>query len=441
MKDKVLILGAGMVVQPIVDYLLHRGITVTLASRTVEKVQKAIGKHKKGYAVQWNVDDLETLEKLIRTHDLVVSLLPYVHHMKVAEICIRLQTDMVTTSYVSDQMNALDEKARKAGIILLNEIGVDPGYDHMTAMKIIDKTHAGGAKIEEFYSLCGALVAPEARDNPFNYKFSWSPKGVVMAGNNDARYLKDGRHVYIPSEDLFKNPLEIDFPGVGPLQVYPNRNSLSYIDLYDIPEVKTMYRGTFRYPNWCETFDLMKALGLTKMDEYDARDKTYHLLTAEFAGLKPGSDLRKYIQQKYDLPPEAPAIRAMEWLGLFSEEQSGRQKVTPFDLISDLMVEKMMLKPGERDMVVMQHIFKVKNGDGSGTKITSRMLDFGDQNYTSIARTVALPAAIATKLILEGTICVKGVQIPVISEIYNPVLGELEALGIKMEEKQEIITE
>ncbi len=441
MKNKVLILGAGMVVQPIVDYLLERGISVTLASRTVEKAQKAIGGHHNGRAVQWNIDDADTLAKMIKAHDLVVSLLPYTHHVKVAQACISHRKDMVTTSYVSGPMKALDSAAKNAGIIILNEIGVDPGYDHMTAMQIVDRAHAKGALVEEFYSLCGALAAPEALNNPFNYKFSWSPKGVIMAGNNDARYLKAGKQVYIPTVDLFKNPMEIDFPGVGPLQVYPNRDSISYINLYGIPEVKTLYRGTFRYPNWCATFDLIKVLGLTKDVEYDAQDKTYNELTAEISGVKPGNEIRKHILENFNLSSDAAQFKALEWLGLFSEQKIARQKISPFELLSDLMMEKMMLQEGDRDMVVMQHIFKLNNADDTKSKITASLLNFGDQKYTSIARTVALPAAIATRLILEGKIDLKGVRIPVNRKIYDPVLNELALLGISMDEKQELIRE
>lgn len=434
MIHNVLILGAGMVVQPMVDYLLENNIEVTVASRTLAKAQKVIRNHELGRAIAWTIDDLERLENMVRSHDLVVSLLPYTHHVTVANLCIRHITNMVTTSYVSDAMKALDSDARAAGIIILNEIGVDPGYDHMTAMRIIDKVHDEGGQIEEFYSLCGALAAPEALDNPFNYKFSWSPKGVVMAGNNDARYLENGQEVYKPTEDLFKNPLQIVFPGIGLMEVYPNRNSLPYIDLYGIPEVKTLYRGTFRYKNWCETMDLMKALGLTQYDEYPLSGFSYSDFTAKVAGLEKATDLKMAIAEKFGLSSDAPALEALDWLGLFSEAPVHLESGSPFDVVSDLMINKMMLGEGEKDMVIMQHMFTVKKPDGKREKIESRLLDYGDEKYTSIARTVALPAAIAVKMILDGMIDLKGVHIPIRRDIYEPVLNELEKLGIKMEE-------
>lgn len=435
MEQKVLILGAGMVVQPIVDYLLDNNIKVTVASRTLEKAEKAINNHANGIAVGWTIEDLMGLESMVIDNDLIVSLLPYSHHVTVAELCIKHKTNMLTTSYVSNEMNALDDQAKKAGIIILNEIGVDPGFDHMTAMRIIDKVHDEGGKVEEFYSLCGALAAPEAVDNPLKYKFSWSPKGVVMAGNNDARYLENGEEAYKPTKDLFKEPLQIDFPGIGPMEVYPNRNSLPYIDIYGIPEAKTIYRGTFRYKDWCEALDILKAIGFTSYDEYDLKGKSYVSFTAEVAGLVNNDSLKSAIAEKHEIPIDSPAINAMEFLGLFDNEPVHLENGSPFDVISDRMIEKMMLGNNERDMVIMQHIFKVKNADGSEEKIKSSLLDYGDEKYTSIAKTVAYPAAIGVKMILDGKINITGVHIPIKREIYEPILDELENLGIKMKEE------
>ncbi len=435
MKKRVLILGAGMVVQPMVDYLLDNDIEVTVASRTLQKAQKAIHGHKNGTAIGWTIDDLQLLESMVISHDLVVSLLPYTHHVVVAKLCIKHKTNMLTTSYVSEEMKALDSLAKKAGIIILNEIGVDPGFDHMTAMRIIDKVHGKGGEIVAFYSLCGALAAPEALDNPFKYKFSWSPKGVVMAGNNHARYLENGLEVKKDTKDLFKDPLQIDFPGVGLMEVYPNRDSLSYIDIYDIPEVETMYRGTFRYKGWCEALDVLKALGLTSYDVYDLKGKSYLDFVVEVAGLDKRKEIKTAISFQYSIKPESPAIKAMEWLGLFADQPVHLEKGSPFDVLSDLMIEKMMLGKSERDMVIMQHIFTVKTSNGKLEKIKSSLLDFGNERYTSIAKTVALPAAIGVKMILDGEIDITGVHIPIKKEIYEPILNELEKLGLAMQEE------
>ena len=431
---KVLLLGAGMVAKPIADYLLENNIQLTIASRTLTKAEQLIKKRKNGTAISWTTDDLGLLEEMIQNHDLTVSLLPYAFHVLVAKLCIKHKKNMVTTSYVSEEMKALNEKAKDAGIIILNEIGVDPGFDHMTAMRIIDKVHSEGGKIKEFYSLCGALAAPEETDNPFKYKFSWSPRGVVMASNNGAKYKKEGREVEIPTEDLFKNPLQIDFPEVGMMEVYPNRDSLAYIDIYNLPEVETMYRGTFRYPNWCEIMDALKALGMTSYEERSLEKKTYKKILAHQLQMYP-ANIKEKTAEYLDLELDSPAIEGMEWLGLFDDNMIPYEKGSNFDLICDLMLKKMMLPEGARDMVIMLHSFLIENKDGKNEVIKSRLLDFATNDDTSIARTVALPAAIAVKMILEGKIKDVGVHIPVSKTIYEPVLNELEKLGISMIEE------
>ncbi|MDR4988994.1 MAG: saccharopine dehydrogenase C-terminal domain-containing protein [Bacteroidales bacterium] len=435
--NKVLILGAGMVVKPIVQYLLKKNISVTVATRTKSKAEAMIDGHPGGTALAWTVDDAETLDKMIAENDLTVSLLPWVYHTMVAKQCIKHKKNMVTTSYVKPEMKALDQEAKEAGIIILNELGLDPGIDHMSAMRIIDHIHGKEGKVEEFYSICGALPAPEiADDNPFRYKFSWSPKGVVLAGNNDGRYLRHGKETYIPTEDLFKNPLSVDFPEVGKLDIYPNRDSMPYIELYGIPETKTMMRGTFRYPGWCESMDAMKALNLITGDSYDFTGKTYAEMVAMLNGMDSTDNLKQKVADLLKTDTDAHAIKAMEWLGIFEDKLMQRQHDTPFEIVSDLMIEKMMIGKEERDMVAMQHVFLASYPDGTKEVIKSSMLDFGSQvTDTAIARTVALPAAVGVEMILQNQITVKGVYIPVIPEIYNPILDALEAMDIRMHEE------
>lgn len=433
---KVLILGAGMVVKPIVVYLLKKGLHVTVATRTKSKAEEMIGGHPNGNAVSWTVDDEPALDKLIGEHDIAVSLLPYAHHLLVAKHCLKHKKNMVTTSYVKPEMKALDSQAKEAGIIILNELGLDPGIDHMSAMRIIDNVHNKGGKIDSFYSLCGALPAPEAANNPFKYKFSWSPKGVVMAGNNDGKFLKNNEVAYIPTENLFKNPLATNFPGVGILDIYPNRDSLPYIELYGVPETKTMFRGTFRYKGWCETIDAMKALKLITNDKYDLNGKTYADLVALLIGENSSENIKAKAARYLNLPADAYALNTIEWLGLFENKNMNRKEDTPFEITSDLMIEKMMIGRDERDMVVMQHVFVASYPDGKKEVIKSRMLDYGTlATDTAIARTVALPAAIGVEMILAGQIDVKGVYIPVIPQIYNPILNQLEQIGIAMIEE------
>lgn len=433
---KVLILGAGLVVKPIVTHLLNKGISVTVATRTKSKAEAMISGHPNGIAVAWTVEDEATLDQMVASHDLSVSLLPYLHHLLVAKYCLKHKKNMVTTSYVKPEMQALDAQAKEAGIIILNELGLDPGIDHMSAMRIIDNVRSRNGNIEEFYSICGALPAPEVANNPFKYKFSWSPKGVVMAGNNDGKYLRYGKVVDVPTENLFKNPLQVDFTNVGVLEVYPNRDSISYIDIYGIPETKTMMRGTFRFKGWCESIDAMKQLRLISYDKFDMTGMTYSQFIAHQIGAADASNIKQKVADYLKVDVNAHALTAMEWLGLFEDKPMERGEDSPFEVTSDLMISKMELGHTERDMVVMQHTFLASYPDGSKEVIRSRMLDFGTPaTDTSVARTVALPAAIGVEMILNGEIGVKGVYRPVIPEIYNPILDELEKLDIRMEEE------
>jgi len=432
---KVLILGAGLVVKPMVEYLLNNNFELMVASPMKERADEMINGNPLGISLDWSMDDPAMLEKLVSDYDITVSLLPYKYHSDVANVCLRYGKSLVTTSYIQPGMMELDESAKKAGILFLNEIGLDPGIDHMTAMSIIDHIHNKNGKVEEFYSLCGALPAPEAADNPLKYKFSWSPKGVILASRNSALYLKKGRRVYIEPADLFKDRFNYNFPGIGDLDVYPNRDSESYIKIYGIPETKTMYRGTFRYKGWCETLDVMKSLNMLDDTVKNYQGKSY----AEFLAERSGSetkDLVKTLAKKLGISIQSVALQSLDYLGFFSDEKLQYHETTPFEITSDRMIKKMLLSAGERDMVILQHIFLASYPDGQREVIKSSMLDFGSPSTnTSISRTVALPAAIAVKMILENKIEVKGVHRPVIPQIYNPVLNELKTLGIEMKEE------
>ena len=432
---KVLILGAGLVVKPMVEFLLEKGFSVMIATTTREKADLMIKDHPAGSSLRWSSDDVETLEKLINEHNIAVSFLPYRYHAGVARTCIKCRKPLVTTSYVQPEMQALDKAASDAGVLMLNEIGLDPGIDHMTAMKIIDHIHGRDGKVEEFYSLCGALPVPEAADNPLKYKFSWSPKGVVLASRNSAHYLKKGKRVYIEPKDLFKDRFTFNFPGIGELEVYPNRDSISYIDIYGIPEASTMYRGTFRFRGWCETLDAMKSFNMLDDSVRNYSGKSYAEFLAERAGTGT-DDLKKSVALKLGINESSAAIRSFEFLGFFSDETMDYAEVSPFDITADRMIKRMPLSDNERDMVVLQHIFLASYPDGDKEVIKSSMLDFGSPSTnTAVARTVALPAAIAVKMILEKKIGLKGVWRPVVPQIYHPVLDELKTLGIEMKEE------
>jgi saccharopine dehydrogenase (NADP+, L-glutamate forming) len=432
---KVLILGAGLVVRPMVEYLLANNIQLLIASPMKQRADEMIKGNPLGSSLDWSMDEPDTLEKIVAGHDITVSLLPYKYHSDVALVCLRHGKSLITTSYVQPLILSMDESAKKAGVLFLNEIGLDPGIDHMSAMKIIDHIHNNGGKVEEFYSICGALPAPEAADNPLKYKFSWSPKGVVLASRNGAHYLKKGKNITIEPEDLFKDRFTYNFPGVGDLEVYPNRDSASYISIYGIPETKTMYRGTFRYRGWCETLDVMKSLKMLDDTVNDYHGMTYSGFLAERCGLE-NKDLKINLGLKLGIPESSDSVSSLDFLGFFSDEKLKYKATTPFEITSDRMIKKMVLADNERDMVILQHIFLASYPDGRKEVIKSSILDFGTPaTNTSIARTVALPASIAVKLILEKKINLTGVYRPVIPEIYNPVLNELKTLGIEMKEE------
>ncbi len=434
---KILILGSGMVAGPIIKYLLNKGYYVTVASNTPERAKMLIGSYPKGKAIMWEASQTSELDGLIEEHHLVVSLLPYTFHVMVAERCIKHKKDMVTTSYVKPEMRALDSQAREAGIIILNECGLDPGIDHMSAKRIIDTIHGFGGKVNEFYSLCGALPAPEsANGNPFRYKFTWSPKGVIMASNNDAHYLKNGKHVFTSTENLFKDTFVHKVAGIGDLEVYPNRDSTPYIEIYDIPETKTMYRGTIRYAGWCQILDHFKQLKLTVPEVHDFTGMSYSQMLLQLIGGKKNDPVKKTVAKYLKINENHPAIEALQFLGLFSDEPMNRTKDSAYEIVSDLMIEKMMLPEQERDMSIMLHVFMAEYPDGRKEVIKSRLLDYGiPGKETSVARTVALPAACAVRMILEEEITIKGVHIPVLPEIYNPILLELENMGIEFVEE------
>lgn len=409
-----------------------------MASRTVQKAEEMIHGHPQGEAYSLDVNDDRKVEEFVTKADLVVSLLPYIYHVKVAEMCIKHKRHLVTTSYVSDAMKALDGKARNAGILILNECGLDPGIDHMSAMRIIHSVEKNNGKVVSFRSTTGALPSHEANNNPFGYKFSWSPRGVLLASRNAARWLENGKEVSIPGEQLFENYYLQDIKGVGTFENYPNRNSVPYKDIYGLRDATTVYRGTFRMTGWCETMRSVVALGwLIEEPLKGFSGKTYGDLTRQLIGAEVKENLPRKTASYLGLKPYSAVIKRLEWLGLFGDEPLPNDKNNPLDYLNVLTLRKMSMNPHERDMVVMHHEF-IADYPSKKEYITSTLIDYGiPDGDTSVARTVALPAAIAVKMIMNKQITITGVHIPVIPEIYNPILDELEEMGISFLEKTE----
>ena len=435
----VLVLGAGLVAKPLVQYLLDQpGYSVTVASRTVSKGTAMIGDRPNGRAVSFDItQDAEALGPLVADADLAISLLPYIYHLQVAEACIKNNCHLVTTSYVKDEMRALDGAAKEAGVILLNEIGLDPGIDHMSAKIIIDRAHEDGGKVTDFRSYCGGLPAPEANTNPYGYKFSWSPRGVLLAGRNDALYLENGEKVDVPNNKLFATHYTVPVEGLGDLDAYPNRDSTPYVEIYGIPEAQTMYRGTLRYPGWCDTWQKFVELGLLDLTERDdLSGMTYAQLIASLIGKPDAEDLKGELAAHLEVEADSGVIERFEWLGLLDDKLIPAAP-TVLDAMADLMQQKLQYDERERDMIVLLHDFVIEYVDRR-EHVTSTLIDFGvPGSDTSMARTVGLPAAIATRLILDGQINLTGVHVPVLPEIYEPVLEELAQLGIEMKERVE----
>ncbi|KAK9468419.1 Saccharopine dehydrogenase [Lipomyces arxii] len=444
MVQKVLLLGSGFVAKPTVDILAARPDTeVTVACRTLAKAEELAGDAATTKAISLDVTDEKALAAALAGYDLVISLIPYIYHATVAAAAIKQKVNILTTSYVSPAIKALDEDAKKAGVILFNEIGLDPGIDHLYAVKAIDEVHKAGGKIVSFLSFCGGLPAPEASDNPLGYKFSWSSRGVLLALRNNALFWENGKIVEIQGKDLMKSakPYFI-YPGYSFL-AYGNRDSTVYKDLYKIPEAQTVMRGTLRYQGFTDFVLVLVDLGFLSDApvEYMTKPIAWKDAFAQLIGSPSSSeaDLLATIDSKATFKDEedkSRILKGFKWLGLFSDTPI-TPKGNPLDTLCSTLEELMQYEPGERDFVMLQHKFGIEWADGTTETRTSTLCDYGDPNgYSSMAKTVGTPCAVAASLILDGFYKQTGVVAPLTPEICDPIRITLqEKYGISMIEK------
>jgi saccharopine dehydrogenase-like NADP-dependent oxidoreductase len=440
---KILVLGAGLSASYLIKYLLDHAAEenweVTVADTNPELAKAKVHRHSRGKAITLNVTDNAERGAHIAEHDIVISLLPPTMHILAARDCIRLKKHLVTASYVSEEMKQLDVEARNAGVLLLNECGLDPGIDHLSAMKMIHEVKEQGGAVTAFKSFCGGLVAPEFDDNPWNYKFTWNPRNVVLAGQATARYLENGVLKFIPPSQIFVQTEQVPIAEVGAFESYANRDSLGYIEPYGITEAQTVLRGTLRRQGYSEAWNQLVRLGLTddSFTVYNNGSLTLRRLVNAFV---PGTNLAALEERTaafLGIDRNGELFGKLEWLGIFSEQPVTQHEATPAQILQQVLQHKWKLQHGELDMIVMYHELSYTI-DNSDFKTTSALVVKGeDEVLTAMAKTVGLPMAIAAKLILSGKISARGVQMPLADEFYLPILEELSHYGISFEEHTE----
>lgn len=458
---KILLLGSGYVARPFAEYVLrYPEYSLTVASSRIANAQRLAEGLPRTEATSVNVSDHAALSELIGKHDVVISLIPYIYHAKVIEAACEKKVDVVTTSYVSPAIRELEPKIKASGITVMNEIGLDPGIDHLYAVKAIADIHAQGKKVKEFYSYCGGLPAPEAADNPLGYKFSWSSRGVLLALRNTAKFWQKGSKepVTIPGPELMKSAKPYYISPAFAFVAYPNRDSTPFREWYNIPEAETVVRGTMRYQGFPEFIETLVKLGF--LDEFSKpfltlpNTKSWAEVLAAVTGSQStepaalAAAVRKIAQFKSEEEADM-VLRGLRWLDLFSTDIKATVRGTPeqekenqgnlLDSLCATLEQKCQYGPGERDMVMLQHKFITEDKDGNESTLTSTLLDFGIPNgFSSMAKTVGVPCGIATKLILEGHPGLKKpgqIVAPYSLDVTEPIRAELEKEGIALEER------
>ncbi len=443
---KILVIGAGRSAIVLIDYLLEHAASekwhITVADTNVAQAKKMIGDTNAASVVELDATLDAKRAALIEKHDLIISMLPAFLHMLVAKDCLSLSKNLVTPSYISEDMRKMGDKVKEAGLVFLNELGVDPGIDHMSAMRLLDHMREEGMEITCFESFTGGLVAPESDDNPWNYKFTWNPRNVVLAGQGGAvRFKHNGKFKYIPYQRLFRRTEVIDIPGYGLFEGYANRDSLNYRQLYNLENVPTIYRGTLRRKGFCRSWDVFVQMGMTD-DSFvmeDSMNMTHREFVNSFLKYNEHDSVELKLMHYMKLDQDGDVMDKLKWIGIFDNEPIGLEKPgTPAQILQKILEKKWSLKPDDKDMIVMWHKVRVRANAGAEEKeIHSSMVVIGDKDpRTAMAKTVGLPMAIAAKMLLNGTITTPGVHAPVTKDIYEPILKELESFGIEFQERE-----
>ncbi len=441
---KILVIGSGKSTSYLIKYLLDKStsenLQITVGDLNIESAKKMIGTHANASAITLDVFDANSRETAVKNADIVISMLPARFHIEVAKDCVTFGKSMVTASYVSEEMQALDQAAKDKGLVFMNEIGVDPGLDHMSAMQVIDGIREKGGKIILFESFTGGLVAPESDNNLWNYKFTWNPRNVVTAGQGGAaKFLQENTYKYIPYNRLFRRTEFLEVDGFGRFEAYANRDSLKYQSVYDLNNVKTLYRGTMRRVGFSRAWQVFVALGMTD-DSYtidDSKNMSYRDFVNAFLPYSPTDSVELKFRHALKIDQDDIIWDKFLELDIFSKTKMVElDKATPAQILQKILLDSWTLDPEDKDMIVMYHKFGYEL-NGKQHQIDATMVTLGeDQTYTAMAKTVGLPVAIATLAILNGKITTPGVQIPITKEVYTPILKELEDYGITFKETE-----
>lgn len=432
---KVLVIGAGRSATTMIKYLLENAEAedwqVTVGDYQEELAIEKVGSHPRGRAIRFDIFDEAARKKEIADADLVISLLPPHMHVIPAKDCIEDQTHLVTASYVSEEMGDLDAAAREADVLILNEVGADPGIDHMSAMEMVHTVKEKGGEIKAFRSYCGALVTPESA-NMWGYKFTWAPRNIILAGQGVAKYLKEGHVKYLPYQHLFRRTDVIEVPGMGKFEAYANRDSLKYAPLYGLDEAHTLYRATLRMPGFCDMWNAFVVIGMTDgaYTLANSEGMSYRDFLFSFINALPGKSDRESLAAFLEVDVDHPVVEKMVALDLLSDRTYPKADASPADVLEHILLEKWVFEEDDVDMVVMQHQLEYEL-EGNKYVWKSSMVDKGrDHDHTAISRTVGLPAAMCARRILRDEVPERGVRIPNFPSIFRPVLKELEEWDI-----------